>query len=154
MSPDLLYDKRLKDLEKEIRNLKTTHFKTATTINTMTRTRTLNFSLTLEPLSGNVYSTERAVITLTTSDNTDMISSCFLSNITPSNINDRFIQIQRLRPVAGQTRFGVAVFSQNYDDYITLVNGGSVNLSYTVQLVGSSEFTTSVSYKNIDGGTE
>lgn len=154
MNPENLYDKRIKELEKEIRNLKTTYFKTATTINTMTRTQSLSFSLTLEPLSGNIFSTKRAVITLTTTDNSDMISSCFLSNITPSNINDRFIQIQRLQSTTGKIRFGVAVFSQNYDDWVTLNGGGSVNLNYTVQLVGSSEFGVSVVYKNIDGGTE
>lgn len=154
MSPDLLYDKKLKDLEREITNLKTAHFKTATTINTMTLTQTLNFSLTLDPMTHEIYSTQRAVITLTTSDNTDMISSCYLSNITPSNIDDRFIQIQRLKPDAGAVRFGVAVFSQNINDYNTLSGGGSVDLSYTVQLVGSSKFTISVTYKSINGGTE
>lgn len=154
MSPDLLYDKKLKNIQKEIRNLKTTYFKTATTINTTTKTQSLSFSLTLEPLSGNVYSTQRAIITLTTDDNTNMISSCFLSNITPSNIDSRFIQIQRLKPSNGEVRFGIAVFSQNLNDYIDLVEGRSVNLNYTVQLVGSSNFSKSVTYKSIDGGTE
>ncbi len=153
MDQKKLYDEKIKNLEREIRNLKTTHFKTATTINTMTRTNTLNFSLTLDSLSGNMFSTKRAVITLTTSDGSNMISSCFLSNITPSNINDRFIQIQRLQSGTGTTRFGVAVFSQNYNDWVALNGGGSVNLTYVVQTVGSSRFTTSVVYKNIDGGT-
>lgn len=148
-----LYDEKIKNLEKEIRSLKTTYFKTATTINTMTKNNTVNFSLTLDSLSGNIFSTKRAIITLTTSDGSNMISACYLYNMTPSGLDDRFIQIQRLQANAGSVRFGVAVFSQNYSDWVTLNNGGSVNLSYTIRTVGSSKFTTSVTYKNIDGGT-
>lgn len=148
-----LYDEKIKNLEKEIRSLKTTYFKTATTINTMTKNNTVNFSLTLDSLSGNIFSTKRAIITLNSSDGSNMISACYLYNMTPSGLDDRFIQIQRLQANAGSIRFGVAVFSQNYNDWVTLSNGGSVNLSYTIRTVGSSKFTTSVTYKNIDGGT-
>lgn len=153
MNGKSLYDKKIKTMEEEIRNLKTAHFKTSTTINTITRTNNINFSLTLDDLSGNIFSTQRAIVTLTTSDNSDMISSCYLYNITPSGLDDRFVQIQRLQSNTGIVRFGIAVFSQNYDDWVTLSNGGSVNLSYTIQTVGSSKFTTSITYKNIDGGT-
>ena len=153
MSQANLYDERLKNLQREVHNLKTTHFKTATTISTMTATQTLNFSLMLDSLSGNVFSTQRAIITLATTDNTDMINACYINNITPDNLNDRFVNIIRLQAGAGLTRFGIAVFSQNITDIQTLLNGGSVNLTYTAQLVGSSNFTTTVEYRSITGGT-
>ena len=148
-----LYDEKIKSLDREIRSLKTTYFKTATTINTMTKNDTVSFSLTLDNLSGNIFSTKRAIVTLTTSDASNMISACYLYNMTPSGLDDRFVQIQRLQPTSGSVRFGIAVFSLNYNDWVTLSNGGSVNLSYTIRTVGSSKFTTSITYKNIDGGT-
>lgn len=147
------FDAKMRYLESELLNLKTTHFKTATTISTMTNTDTLNFSLMLDSISTNVFSTKRAVVTLTTSDGTDMLSSCYLLNATPTSLDNRTVQIQRLCSQAGIVRFGIAVFSQNANDFDTLSHGGSVNLTYTIQTVGSSVFTTSIQYKNINGGT-
>lgn len=148
-----LYDNRIMELEREVHNLKVAHFKTATTISTMANNQTLSFSLMWDELSGQIFSTQRAIITMVASNSTDMISACYLSGLTPSTLDDRYIFIKRLDSSAGQVRFGVTVFSQNYSDYETLSGGGSVNLSYTVQLVGSSKFTASVSYKSITGGT-
>lgn len=153
MNPELLYAKRIKDLEREIRNLKTTYFKTATTINTMTLNQTLNFSLTLDTVSGNIFSTQRAIITLRT-NNSNMINACYLNGMTPSNLDDRVVNIQRLNSNDNEIRYSVAVFSFNATDWQTLYNGGSVDLTYTVQLVGSSEFSSSLVYKAITGGSE
>lgn len=153
MNEEKLYDKKIKDLEREIRLLKTSHFKTATTISTMTKTTSVSFSLTLDQMSGEVYGTQRAIITLTTTDGSDMISACYLTGVTPSNIDDRIVGVKRLQAGNGTVRFGVDVFSNNYNDWNTLYNGGSINLSYSLQLIGSSEFNVSVAYKAINGGT-
>ena len=148
-----LYDKRINNLMSEIRNLKTAHFKTATTINTMELNKTVNFSLTLDSLSGQVFSTQRAIITMTSEDGSNMISACYLNGITPSNIDDRYVFVKRISSDDGQRKYEVVVFSQNADDWNTLWGGGSVNLSYSLRLVGSSKFTASVSYRNILGGS-
>ena len=153
MDLEQLYDRKINELEREILNLKQAHFKTATTINTTTRSVTVNFSLMLEELSGNIFSTQRAIVTLNTENNSNMISACYLSGATPSNLDDRTVSIIRLRSMPGVVRFGVAVFSQNINDWNTLSGGGSVNLSYNLLLTGSSNFNVSVSYRNIDGGT-
>ena len=107
----------------------------------------------LDPLSYNVISTQRAIIALITNNNTNMLSACYLVGATPTSLDMRTVQIQRLKPTNGIIRFGIAVFSQNPNDYTTLGGGGSVNLSYTIQAVGSSNFSLSVSYKSITGGT-
>lgn len=148
----ILYEK-LKSLRNEVRNLKTAHIKTASTISTMTQAVTVNFSLQLDDLSGQIFSTQRAVITLTSADGTEMVSACYLQGITPSNIDDRYIEINTLQPQGGKARYGVAVTVGNFNDYQTLVGGGTVNLSYTLQLVGTSRFTASVSYRPLNGGT-
>lgn len=153
MNQEQLYSERIKNLEREIRNLKTAHFKTATTISTMETTVGTAFSLTLDSLSGQIYSTQRAVITLTTTDGTDMISACYLEGVDPSNLNNRFAFVKRIQSPAGTAKFDVTVFSQNADDYNTLAGGGSVNLSYTLRLVGSSRFNATVTYRSIDGGS-
>ena len=153
MDLEQLYNKKLIDLQNEIRNLKTTHFKTATTISTTVKTYTVNFSLMLDALSGNIYSTQRAVVNLTTVDNSNMISACYVANATPISLDDRFVSINRLKSENGVARFGIAVFSQNQNDYNILSQGGSVNLSYDLQLVGSSQFSVSAVYNSISGGT-
>ena len=152
MNPELLYDKRIKDLEREVRNLKTGYFKTATTINTMTENQTLNFSLSLNP-NAEIFSTQRAIITLDILDNSNMISACYLTGVNPNNLNNRFAFVKRLQSNNNQVKYEVLVYSQNPDDYDTLSGGGSVNLTYTVQLVGSSRFTSSVNYRSITGGS-
>ena len=149
---DILY-KKIKDLQAKVRYLKTTHFKTATTISTLSKTTTVNFSLMLEGQSGNIFSTKRAVISLATTDGSDMVSACYLKGATPSNIDDRQVEILRLQPQDGVIRYGVAVTAGNASDFNTLIGGGSVNLSYTIEVVGSSNFNVSVAYKNIDGGS-
>lgn len=152
MNPEQLYDRRIKDLEKEVRNLKTGYFKTATTINTMTQNQTLNFSLSLNP-NAEIFSTQRAIITLDILDNSNMISACYLTGVNPNNLNNRFAFVKRLQSNNNQVKYEVLVYSQNPDDYETLAGGGSVNLTYTVQLVGSSRFTSSVNYRSITGGS-
>lgn len=148
-----LYDKRIKELEREIIALKTSYVKTATTIAIATKTTTVSFSLTLDTLSGNVYGDQRAIVTLTTNNETEMISACYIANMTPDTFDDRIVDIVRLDSDENTARFGVAVFSQSYEDWQTLYNGGSVSVSYTLQLVGSSNFSVSVSYNSITGGT-
>lgn len=147
-----LYDKKRNDLKREIRDLKTAHFKTATTINTMTASQSLSFSLMfISPYE--IASSQRAIITLTTADNTNMISGCYLTGLTPSNLNDRYPFVKRVSSPAGTAKYEVMIYSQNPNDWDTLSGGGSVNLGYTVQLVGSSKFTVSVAYRSITGGS-
>lgn len=151
-SGEVLY-KKLKDLQKKVRFLKTTHYKTATTISTRTKEINVGFSLQLDSLSGDVYSTRRAVISATTTDGSDMVSACYLKDATPTSIDDRQVEILRLQPQDGVVRFGVAVTAGNASDYNTLAGGGAVNLNYTIQVVGSSNFNIGREYRNIDGGT-
>lgn len=151
-SGEVLY-KKLKDLQKKVRFLKTTHFKTATTISTITKEINVGFSLQLDSLSGDVYSTRRAVISATTTDGSDMVSACYLKDATPTSLDDRQVEVLRLQPQDGVVRFGVAVTAGNASDYNTLAGGGAVNLNYIIQVVGSSNFNIGLEYRNIDGGT-
>lgn len=147
-----IFAMKIKALEKELRDLKTTHIKTATTINTMEQSTSASFTLTM-PDPYTMVGSKRAIITLTTADGTDMISACYIDGLTPANLNDRYPYIYRLSAPTGQCKYEIVVVSQNANDYQTISGGGTVNLSYNVKLVGSSQFTTSVEYKNILGGS-
>lgn len=153
MNDAALLDEKIKYFRQELTNLKTAHVKTATTISTMEALGTVNFALTLDTLSGQVYSTQRAIITLNSANSTNFVSACYLDGATPTNLDNRLVFVERLDSGSAQCRFGVVVFSMNYNDYVTLSGGGSVNLSYNIKLVGSSKFSTSISYKAIDGGS-
>jgi hypothetical protein len=145
------FAKRIGDLEREIRELKTAHYKTATTISTMTITQLLSFDLAIYN-GWEVWSNKRAIITLTSTDGSDMVSACYV-NIKPSTLDQRYWYVNRLSSEEGEAKFEVLVYSQNATDWTTLNNGGSVSLFSNVQLVGSSKFTVSVSYKNIGSGS-
>lgn len=147
------FDEQIKYLKDEIKQLKTAHIKTATTINTMDLNKNVAFSLTLDELSGQMFSTQRAIITMTSSNSTNMISACYLDGATPSNLDSRFIFINRIASDSGKVKYEVVVFSENENDYIALSGGGSVNLNYTVKLIGSSKFTANVDYRGITGGS-
>ena len=147
------FDEQIKYLQAEIKQLKTAHIKTATKISTMELNTNVAFSLTLEPLSGQIFSTQRAIITMVSSNSTNMISACYLDGATPTNLDSRFVYINRIHSDSGKVQFDVSVFSQNQNDYDTLAGGGSVDLNYTVKLIGSSKFTASVSYRSITGGS-
>lgn len=147
---DTLWE-RLKYIGQEIKNLKTAHFKTASTISTMTVNNTVSFNLKLygnPMLYYEIFSAKRAVVTLTTTDSTNMISALYLRNLTPSTTNNRYIFTHRLASQPGEAKFVIYVYSQNQDDYTTLAGGGSVSVSYDIQGVGSSQFTMSISYED------
>lgn len=149
---DLMWQ-RIGNIEREIKNLKTARFKTASTISTMTRSGTVNLPL---KLFGNpstyweIISSKRAIITLTTTDNTNMISSVYLDGVTPTNTNRRFIFIHKLASGTGVAKFAMYVYSQNSDDFDILSGGGSVNVSYNIQGVGSSQFNMNITYEDFD----
>lgn len=143
---------KLKWLQNEIRALKTTHIKTASKISTLEKSTSVSFSLTM-PDPYTIVGSKRAIVTLTTTDGTDMISACYLSGATPTNLDSRYPFIYRLSSSAGQAKYEVVVVSQNYDDYQTISGGGTVNLTYNLKIVGSSDYSVSVSYRNILGGS-
>ena len=149
---NILWD-RLNYIQKEIKNLKTARFKTASTISTMTTNNSVTLPLKLfgNPMSYyEIISSKKAIVTLTTLDGTNMISALYLDGITPSNTNNRYIFINRVASSAGQAKFEIYVFSQNTNDFNTLSGGGSVSVSYNIQGVGSSRFSMSISYEDFD----
>lgn len=149
----LLYDK-LKKLESELRLLKTAHIKTATTISTTSRTIGVEFSLTLDLLSGSVYGTKNAILEATTVDGSDMVCSCYVDNLTPGLMDNRRISVDTLAPKPGKRGFRIAVIAGNAQDWQTLAGGGEVSINYTIRVVGTSEFNLSVKYNDIDEGSE
>ena len=146
------YNKKINYLKNELRNLKTAHFKTATTIETMTVNTSVSFSLYLDPITNEIYGDKRAIITLTTADNSEMLSACYIDGL-DANMNNRYLRVQRITSTSGAIKYEIIITSSNMDDYNTLAGGGSVNLSYGVTLVGSRQFIPSVEYRNFFGGS-
>lgn len=147
---DILWD-RINKIGREIKNLKTARFKTASSFSTMTQNNSVTLPLKIFGNPSSYYeiiSSKRAIITLVTADNTNMLSALYLSGITPSNTDNRYIFINRLASSAGQSKFELYVYSQNTNDFNTLSGGGSVNVSYNIQGVGTSQFTMSIEYED------
>ena len=153
MNEGALLDHEIKYLQDEITSLKTAHVKTASKISTMELNKSINLSLMLDPVTTEIFSSQRAIITMTSSNSTNFISACYLDGMTPSSLNSRFVYVNRISSASGQCKYEVVVYSQNPDDYTTLSCGGSVNLTYNLKLIGSSKFTATIDYRNITGGS-
>lgn len=145
--------KKLNWISNEIKNLKTAHFKTATSIATKEMETNIAMSLKLTGTPSDYYreivSTKRAIITLTTTDNSNMISAVYLKGVNPTNLNDRYLFVKRVAGASGKSIYSLWIYSLNQNDRATLEGGGSINLNYTLQAVGSSDYTISVSYKDL-----
>lgn len=138
---------------REIRNLKTAHVKTATTIATLSKSSsvTLNLQLFGDPLYyWEIASNQKAVVTLTSTDGTNMISALHLKGVTPSNLNQRYIFVRRRGSNTGTAVFEIYIYSQNTDDFNTLSGGGSVSLKYNIEAIGSSDFNITVNYEGFN----
>lgn len=146
-------DKKILYFEKEIRNLKTAHVKTATTIATLEKGASVTLPLHLFGSAGQyweIISNKKAVFTLTSTDGTDMISALYVDNMTPQNFNDRYVFIRRRASTSGSVIYEMYAYSYNTSDYNTLAGGGSVNLNYNITAVGSSDYALSVAYEDFD----
>lgn len=154
-SSNILWDK-LKTIEREIYALKTAHFKTATTITTTDVDSTVTLPLKLFGTPGLYYeviSSKRAIVTLESTDGSNMLSALYLKAVTPSNVNNRRIFVKREAGDVGKAKFAIYIYSQNSDDYDTLAGGGAVDLTYAIQGVCSSKFTINVTYEDFDPWT-
>lgn len=143
---------KIKWLQQEIRELKTAHIKTASTISTIEKTTSVDFTIT-SPEETTMISTKRAIVTLTSTDGSNMISACYLDGMTYAGLNNRYVFVKRISSGDGVEKFDVLVLSVNYNDYQIISQGGSVNVSYNLKLTASSDFTVSIEYRNILGGS-
>lgn len=150
-----IFNQKIHYLKTEITNLKTAHFKTATSLATMSVDSSISLQLKLygNPMTYYEMITEKkAIITMTTLDNTEMIGSVYLKGMTPSTINDRRIFCEKLSSTNGQLRFAVYAYSQNESDYNTLSGGGQIFLEYNIECVGTSRFVVNISYEDFYKG--
>lgn len=139
--------------QREICNLKTAHVKTATTIATLDKNTSITLPLKLYGSAGaywEIISSKKAVVTLTSMDETDMISALYIDGITPSNFNNRYVFVRRRGSQSGQVAYEIYAYSYNTDDLDTLSGGGSINLNYNLTAVGSSNYSLTVSYEDFD----
>lgn len=147
------FDDKINYFQREIRNLKTAHAKTATTIATLKKTASVTLPLHLFGNAGQyweIISNKKAVFTLTSTDGTDMISALYVDGLTPQNFNDRYVFVRRRASTSGSVIYEMYAYSYNSDDFNTLAGGGSINLNYNITAVGSSDYTLSVAYEDFD----
>lgn len=148
-----LLSEKINYFKNEIRNLKTAHTKTATAIATTWTTDLITIRLKLygDPMVyQEVIGSKKAVIRLTSEDSTNMVSAAYLFNMSPGDLKDRHIFIRRRAANRGEAVFEVSVYSQNADDYNWLSGGAGryIDVDYVIMSVGSSKFSTSVSYED------
>ena len=145
-----MFANKLKYLEREILAFKTSHFKTATTISTMSKVVRVGFDLVLHQyLYEWISSGKIALITLTTEDDTTMLSNMYIRGLTQSTLGERTLIGSRLVSSApNQAKYELWMYSYSYDDYVTLSGGGQIHLDFDVECIGTSRFRVDVEYVN------
>lgn len=140
------FAKELKYLIREALALKTGYPKTATALATKETDMTLSFSLSLPPKPPyNIAYFDLKTITANSSEN--MICAIYLN---PDNEAQNYDMKGRSitiipRKCGSQTVFDISGASTNTNDIDQLVGGRSVTLDYSFKIVGTSDYTVSIS---------
>lgn len=147
------FTEKVRKMIQEVRDLKTCPIKTATQLATEKKSIDISMPMTVHPggSPSYAYSSKRAFITATSSDGSNMITSCTVQNnagdVQNHNLLLRSISIFPVE--CGDTAtYSAVVYSRNYNDIQTLVGGGSVTLNYTIDFICTSSVTLSVRYED------
>lgn len=130
----------------EILALKTSKVKTSGTLAIQEQSVALSLPLTLNTLSGEVYSSKQAVITLKASDGSNFLSSLYLEM---SGVDNRVFRANRQYSDAGVVKFVVIITAGNATDWQTLYGGGSVTINFNANVRTTSECSLSLAYEDV-----
>lgn len=136
-------------MEQEILALKTSKVKTSGTLAIQEQSVALSLPLTLNTLSGQVYSSKQAVITLKSSDEGNFLSSLYLGM---TGVDNRVFRVNRRYSDAGVVKFVVIITAGNATDWQTLYGGGSVTVSFNANIRTTSECSLSLAYEEVSFG--
>lgn len=146
---------KLKKIIEEVRDLKTSPIKTATQLATEKKSINITMPMTVHPGASPsyAYSYKRAFITATSSDGSNMITSCTVQNnagdVQSHNLLVRSVTIFPVE-CGDIATYSAIVYSRNSNDIQMLVGGGSVTLNYTIDFICTSDFTLSIRYEDFD----
>lgn len=142
------FDKEINNLRREVLALKQQKEKSASVLQTVTETITLSFDLELimsQWLIPIVRSQNMAIIDFGTSDN-PLVGVNY--NIT--GLDDRIIRdVPYYDSATGHIGRMVYIYSNNQSDLSTLQGGGTVTLTYDVEISSTSELEISTSYEDL-----
>lgn len=130
----------------EILALKTSKVKASGTLAIQEQSVALSLPLTLNTLSGEVYSSKQAVITLKASDGSNFLSSLYLEM---SGVDNRVFRANRQYSNAGVVKFVVIITAGNATDWQTLYGGGSVTINFNANVRTTSECSLSLAYEDV-----
>ncbi len=136
-------------MEQEITALKTSKIKTSATLAIQEQSVALSLPLTLDTLSGQVYSSKQAVITLKSADGGNFLSSLYLGM---SSTENRTYRVNRRKSDEGVVKFVVLISVGNASDWETLYGGGSVTVNFNVNIRTTSECSLSLAYEDVSFG--
>lgn len=146
---------KVKKIIEEVRDLKTCPIKTATQMATKKSSINISMPMTVHPgvSPAYAYSSKRAFITATSTDGTNMLTSCTVQDnagdVQSHNLLGRSVTIFPVECGSVGTHSAI-VYSRNPNDIQTLVGGGTLTLNYTLDFICTSDFTLSIRYEDFD----
>lgn len=143
------FDTRIKRIQNEITLLKTSKDKSALTLKTKERTSSVALPLKLDTYGYSVYSSKKAIITLTGADSTNFLSSLTLNT---TSVSDRTYALYRRDSNAGVVQYVLLISLGNQSDYYTLSGGGSVTVNMGINVRATTDFAMTVAYEENDLG--
>ena len=132
-------------LEEELEAIKSAYIKTAAAV----KTKTTNFGRTFalnQSDGSSAWCQQRLTVTVTTVDGSSQLCELYHNGHGSYTMNKRQIVTEK-RKVGSATTFQVNVNSLLASDIQTIMNGGSVSLSYDFTIIGSSDYNFSTSWE-------
>ena len=142
------FDDTIKTLEREVLELKSCPIKTSTQLQTKSVDQSISFNMVYvaQLLPNFCWGAETVIITMDSSDGTNMLTDCVLKNSDDAaghNLASRAVTI--LRTDCGSTsQYKIHAVSTNPSDISELAQGNEVVLNYTVVLTATSDFTVTI----------
>ena len=143
------FEQEIIRLEQEVLALKTCAIKTSTQMATKSVTQAISYDLdySAQLMPNFAWGFETVIITMTSTDGTNMLTSCTLENSKDAAGHNLLSRGMQFIPTncGNVAQYKISVFSRNTTDIQTLAGGGSVILNYNMILTATSDFTVSVS---------
>lgn len=142
------FDNTIRELEQEIIDLRSCPIKTSTQLQTKSVEQSVSFDMVYvaQLLPNFCWGDETIVITMTSTDGTNMLTDCVLKNSDDAaghNLAARSITIMRT-DCGATSQYKIHLVSRNTTDIQKLSQGQQVILNYTLVLTSTSDFTISI----------
>lgn len=140
---------RLKEIEREINELKTQGLRSSSSLAVTERTITVTIQIvgyTVNYTNDHCAGQSAALIKLTPDDGKSMLSmACIASNA--NELRGRGVMLEKV-VINGETGYEFRIYAGSPTDLTTIQGGGTISpITFTIKIYATSEFTPTLTYR-------